>query len=81
MGYDPSQAVLPDLPGDPADFRMQTDTQELSAIAAANELSPQRLTEPQIADLLAFLNSLTDARGARGRLGIPAALPSGLPLD
>ncbi|WP_095590807.1 cytochrome-c peroxidase [Actibacterium ureilyticum] len=81
MGYDPAQAVLPDLTEAAGDFQILSDAAELQAIAEANELPPQALTEAEIDDLLAFLHSLTDERGARGRLGVPTAVPSGLPLD
>ncbi|MGB3554057.1 MAG: cytochrome c peroxidase, partial [Jannaschia sp.] len=48
-------------------------------IAAANELAPVTLDDADIADLMAFLDSLTDPTARdRGDL-IPATVPSGLP--
>ena len=41
----------------------------------------QNLTDTEVADLLAFLNALTDPQSVRGALGIPASVPSGLPID
>lgn len=78
--YDRSQAILADLPG-AADWRVLDDALELAAIAAANDLSPMALSEPEIADLLAFLASLTDASSTTGRLGVPLNVPSGLPVQ
>jgi len=76
MGYDRSQAVLPAL--DVADWRVLEDEAEMAAIAAANELAPMVLSDPEIADLIAFLDALTDPR--EDRLGVPDAVPSGLPV-
>lgn len=78
--YDPAQAVLT-APGFDSDFAVLADPEEIARIAAANELAPLTLTDAQIADLLAFLDTLTDARGGQGRLGIPASVPSGPPVD
>lgn len=78
--YDRSQAILADLPG-AQDWRILDDPAEMAAIAAANELTPVALSDAQVADLLAFLHALTDEAGAEGRLGVPATVPSGLPVD
>ncbi len=78
--YDRSQAILPALPG-AEDWRILDDPAEMAAIVAANELAPVALSDPQIADLIAFLQALTDEGGADGRLGVPATVPSGLPVD
>lgn len=78
--YDIRFAALPEFPGSP-DLSVMADTGEVAAIAAANALNPVTLTDEEIANLLAFLHSLTDAEAAAGRLGIPANVPSGLPVD
>lgn len=78
--YDRSQAILPDLPG-AVDWRVLDDPEELAAMAAANELSPMTLSEPEIADILAFLASLTDTNSVTGRLGVPLNVPSELPVQ
>lgn len=78
--YDRGQAVLADLPG-AQDWRILNDPAEMAAIAAANELAPLDLGDAQVADLIAFLAALTDERGTEGRLGVPATVPSGLPVD
>lgn len=78
--YDRGQAILPDLPA-ASDWRILDDPEEMAAIAAANELVPRTLDEAQISDLIAFLEALTDRASAAGRLGVPDAVPSGLPVD
>lgn len=80
MRYDAAQAVLPDLPG-AVDFAVLGDADEMAAIAAANDLAPQRLTEREISQIIAFLHSLEDPVGLTGRLGVPEQVPSGLPVD
>lgn len=75
--YDPSQMVLPDLAVD--DLRVMRDPAEVDAIAAANELEPRDLTDAEVAAILAFLGALTDE--TMGPMGVPDAVPSGLPVD
>ena len=76
--YDPSQAVLPDLPG-ADDLRVVDDPDEIDAIAAANELEPMDLSDAEVAAILAFLEELTDE--TTGPMGVPATVPSGLPVE
>lgn len=74
--YDIAQATLPDLPVD--------DTGGLSdrdAIAAAVIVEPISISEDQLTALVAFLDTLTDRAILDGRLGVPDAVPSGLPVD
>lgn len=78
--YDPAQVVLSDLPG-VQDFSVLSDPTEVAAIAAANSLKPVDLTEPEIAALLDFLDTLTDPLSLAGRLGVPVRVPSGLRVD
>ncbi|MEL7215049.1 MAG: cytochrome c peroxidase [Pseudomonadota bacterium] len=75
--YDPSQAILPALPGK-ADFAIISDVSEINAIAAANELGHISLSDTEITDLIAFLHALTDDTQ---RLGVPKSVPSGLHVD
>ena len=70
---------LPDLPG-ADDFRTMNDAGAVRDIAAANEFPGATLSDADIADLVAFLRSLTDRRGIVGRLGVPETVPSGLPV-
>lgn len=77
--YDSVQAVFPLLPND-TDYMTMADPAELAAISTANSLAPVALSEPEISDLLAFLHALTDESVTKGRLGVPATVPSGLPV-
>lgn len=63
------------------DFKVMANTSEVIEIAAANELPPIDLTDQEVAHILAFLESLTDYDAIQGRLGVPDAVPSGLPID
>lgn len=77
--YDRGQAVLPALEG-ANDWRVFEDPIESAAIqSAAITLAPR--SDAEIAQLEAFLNSLTGATALSGRLGVPEAVPSGLPVD
>ncbi len=78
--YDQTQALLPDLAAS-VNFSVQRDSVELAAIASANELAPNPLSKLEQGQILAFLNSLTDPVSRTGRLGVPASVPSGLPVD
>ncbi|MDF0599409.1 cytochrome c peroxidase [Psychromarinibacter sp. C21-152] len=78
--YDPSQAVLPELAGHD-DFPVLADPEELARIAAANELEPVALSDAEVAQIVAFLEALTDPVSIEGRLGVPERVPSGLPVD
>ncbi len=78
--YDPAQAILTP-PAFETDFSLMQDRDEVAAIAAANELAPVELSEPELADLLAFLAALSDPASLKGRLGVPDTVPSGLPVS
>ncbi|MCB1340346.1 MAG: cytochrome-c peroxidase [Pseudooceanicola sp.] len=78
-GYDAGQRVLPELAVQ-SDLAILSAPAEVQAIAAANSLAPQSLGDGEIADLVAFLNALTDSASLPGRLGVPEAVPSGLPV-
>ena len=49
-------------------------------IAGSNKLAPVSLSESEIADLVAFLKTLTDPRSRDQRNLVPAHVPSGLPV-
>ena len=57
-----------------------TDPAQVAAIAAAVTATPVALSAQDIADLTAFLHSLTDPAAIEGRLGVPDTVPSGLPV-
>ena len=73
--------VLPELPGAAPDNAVWEDDVQRDEILAARRTPPVPLSEAQIDQLLAFLNSLTDPVALAGRMGIPDAVPSGLPVE
>jgi cytochrome c peroxidase len=75
------QAVLPTLPGAAPDDAILADPAERSAIAAAVSVADRPLDEADVADLMAFLAALEDPVALTGRLGVPDAVPSGLPVE
>lgn len=75
--YDLSLAILPELPG-ADDTQVLRDPLRAKAIAGATTLAPRSLSDDDIAAILAFLKALEDPAE---RLGVPASVPSGLPLD
>ena len=81
LAYDPAQTALPGLNGVAPMPPEMPDAAEIARIAAAIELAPMALSDSEIADILAFLDALTDPIAATGRLGAPATVPSGLPVD
>ena len=81
-GYDPAQAVLPDLPGTKPDWAVAEDSAERALIAAAAAGAPSvPLTPDEVDALVAFLGALSDPVALKGRLGVPEAVPSGLPVE
>ncbi len=76
--YDAGQAVMPDLAV--IDDAIMSDPAEVAAIAAAVTVTPVVLSDTDVAALVAFLDSLTDPAAVKGRLGVPKAVPSGLPV-
>jgi cytochrome c peroxidase len=79
MGYQSDKAVFLQLEG-AEDWKAQRDQAELSKIAAASDLTPVVLNDGDITAILAFLKSLEDLSW-QNRLGVPEAVPSGLPVD
>lgn len=79
MTYDRSLAQLHPLPLN--DFAAMDDEVELFDIAAGIELPPIDLTGDELRQIIAFLHALTDEDAAKGRLGVPDTVPSGLPVD
>lgn len=80
INYTP-QTTLVALPKAAPDWAIMNNNSEVAAISDAYSASPVSLSTSQISDLLAFLESLTDDASISGILGIPEAVPSGLPLD
>ena len=78
--YDPAQAVLPEIEG-AKDFTIVKSANEVANILKANQLKPVKLSDQNVADIIAFLGALTDETAIKGRLGIPDNVPSGLPIE
>ncbi|WP_022703199.1 cytochrome-c peroxidase [Pseudorhodobacter ferrugineus] len=75
------QAVLSEFAAAKPDWAIANDPIEIAAIKQAIHHPPRPLTSPEAAAIMAFLDSLTDPAAIAGRLGIPATVPSGLPID
>lgn len=80
-GYDRRQAKLPEAKVDADDWAAMDDLEEVIRIAEATEIMPVTLSDTEIAELMAFLEALTDPQARSGRLGAPLSVPSGLPID
>jgi len=79
-GY--SQRVdLPALTDAAPDWAILNDPGERQAIRARYAGVPRSLGARELADLTAFLDALSDPASLAGRLGLPGAVPSGLPID
>lgn len=78
--YQPD-AMLVDLPVAVSDWAVLEDTEERAAITANYTGTPRPLGPDEIEALMAFLDALRDDAAIDGRLGIPDAVPSGLPID
>jgi len=78
--YDRSEAVLPALPQTKPDWTLLDTPDEVQAIKAA-AVAPVVLEPDQVAQIVAFLHTLSDPVALKGRLGVPETVPSGLPVD
>ena len=80
--WTPDLARLPDAPQlAEIDFVVRQDAREMARVANRVDIAPVELSEAEIADLVAFLGALEGGASLAGRLGIPEAVPSGLPVD
>ncbi|MEO1314659.1 MAG: cytochrome-c peroxidase, partial [Pseudomonadota bacterium] len=76
VGFDPAAVRLVDVPG-----RAPLEGLDQAEVLAAVARPAVSLEAAQLADLVAFLGSLTGDLAVTGRLGVPAAVPSGLPVE
>jgi cytochrome c peroxidase len=74
-------AVLAPFKAEKPDWAVMEDAAEVAAIAGAVTRPPVALSESEFDQILAFLKALESPTAATGRLGIPARVPSGLPVD
>ena len=75
------QAILAVFSPAKADWAIANDPAEIDAIKQAVHQPARPLSADEADAILAFLDSLTDPTAIAGRLGIPASVPSGLPID
>jgi cytochrome c peroxidase len=80
QSFDPTDVALPDMGAAADDFAILQSPADMAALITATRLDPVLLTKTDIADLIAFLDTLSDPVALEGRLGIPQAVPSGLPV-
>jgi cytochrome c peroxidase len=79
--YKHEYAKLPELKTTRDDWAIMNDADEVKAIASANELEPMSLDDSEVQALLSFMHALTDSGSQAGRLGVPATVPSGIPIS
>lgn len=64
-----------------ADFMVWRDTREIARQRAAITLEPTPLRDAEVAAIVDFLGALTGKTAMDGKLGVPASVLSGLPMD
>ncbi|MFD0857987.1 cytochrome-c peroxidase [Roseovarius aquimarinus] len=79
--YSADRALLHDVALEVADDAALMDFDEMLRLAMAVEIEPISLEDAEIAAILAFLAALEDPGARSGRLGLPGAVPSGLPVE
>jgi cytochrome c peroxidase len=80
--WTPAMANLPPAPWLAAtDFVVRADRLEAARHRRALDIPPRALSDAEVADLAAFLQALTGTASIEGRLGVPHAVPSGLPVE
>lgn len=77
LGY----ALLQNMQLSVSDTEVLEDFDEVQRLGMAVELEPVSLHDDEVEAILAFLGALEDPIARSGRLGVPDAVPSGLPLD
>ena len=78
----PEMAQLPDVPWlQKADFVIHQDSREMARVRANIGINIKALTDDEVLDLVEFMGALTGVASIHGRLGKPAAVPSGLEVD
>ena len=80
--WTPEQAALPSVPWlEQADFMVWQDSREIARQRSAITLERNLMSNKGIDAIVDFLGALTGATAMDGKLGIPAQVPSGLPVD
>lgn len=79
--YDPSQLVLPERDDlNDADLAVFNNDDRMFALASTCEITPVSLSDEEVAELVAFLQALTDPTQIDLRRDVPKRVPSGLPI-
>ncbi|MCP4821345.1 MAG: methylamine utilization protein MauG, partial [Shimia sp.] len=77
--WDTKNAVLPKVPWlEKADFRPFDDKRERQRLSARADIDEIVLSDAEVAQVVAFLHSLTGTASVKGRMGVPESVPSGL---
>ena len=63
------------------DFAVWDDRLEMARYQAKSDIKPRELADDDITALVAFLHSLTGKTASNPPFGVPAEVPSGLPVD
>lgn len=63
------------------DFIISQDERETKRLVLSINIKPQNLSDEEVAQIVAFMSALTGKDSVNGRLGLPATVPSGLPVD
>ncbi|MBF0280827.1 MAG: methylamine utilization protein MauG [SAR324 cluster bacterium] len=79
--YNIENAVLPAAKHIGSDQLLWQDSREKKRLLSTTVSYKIELRDNEITDIIEFLHGLTDEASAKGRLGIPDSVPSGLPVD
>lgn len=80
--WTPARARLPEVPWlQEIDFVIQSDRLEMARHAATVDVRPVTLSDSQVDDIVAFLESLTGVTALERPLGRPDRVPSSLSVD
>lgn len=80
--WTPDLARLPTAPWlQPVDFVVHLDTREMARHRRAIDISPLALSDAEVLELVAFLESLTGTTARTRPMGRPKNVPSGLSVD
>ncbi len=76
------QAKLPDASWlEQADFIVQSDSREIARQSRHLDITPRPVSDAEVEDIVAFLQSLTGKTATDRPLGRPLTVPSGLTID
>ena len=80
--WQPSEVELPSSAAlDKSDFVILDNKREMLQVRSAVDIQPVELSDREVRHLIAFVEALTGGESVKGRLGKPASVPSGMPVD